>query len=267
MNTRRQYIDRGLEKIMAVSHRRMSGLAGGGLGAFDVSTLEEVARGDDLRRLRRAHRCACSAMKKALPVADAVMDLLTTANGPGPQASHVFVETLEGLAGLGKTSAAKAAKKLAKVQAKEAKHDAKISAKLQKYTAAGKTAKAAKVQAKEAKHDTKIAAKVAKYQGIIDTAASALKAAQPITPALATPADAAAAALVAQSGLPATDAVQSLAQGVYAPAAGGGGGGAAQGDMAQDDTSQPAGLFDSVPMPVLVGGAGLLAYLLTKGRK
>lgn len=68
------------------------------------------------------------------------------------------------LGDLGKTSPTKAAAKLVKIAAKEARHDAKIAAKIVKYGEG--SAKAQKVLAKEAKHDTKLGAKVAKLQAI-----------------------------------------------------------------------------------------------------
>lgn len=85
------------------------------------------------------------------------------------------------LGDLGKTSPTKAAAKLVKIAAKEAKHDAKIAAKIVKYGEG--SAKAQKVLAKEAKHDTKLGAKVAKYQAI----AAQGVAPPPTVPAITTP--------------------------------------------------------------------------------
>jgi LPXTG-motif cell wall-anchored protein len=84
------------------------------------------------------------------------------------------------LGDLGKTSPTKAAAKLQKIAAKEAKHDAKIAAKLVKYGEG--SAKAAKVLAKEAKHDAKLQKKVDKFAAIAQSVLAPPSTVPAITP-------------------------------------------------------------------------------------
>jgi len=174
------------------------------------------------------------------------------------------------LGDLGKTSPTKAAAKLVKIAAKEAKHDAKISAKVAKYGEG--SAKAGKVLAKEAKHDAKLGVKITKLQAI----AAPVVTPAPTVPAIVTPPEPVSAppstvSTVTQVAPPAFSIAPPPASETFAPPIMQPPNMFTGAPSASPDSAAPAPAAEEPSkMPLVLGAVGVgavLLYMATKKRK
>lgn len=266
-------ISRGMERLLAQREgARLEGLFGlSGLGSVDTfSGLADVltetgfadARGH-VNNLRRTHGAMCSRIRAALPVA---VDAARLMQASGGDLAGIF------------SKLKKLAPKLSlshQILKKVAPKAIALSPSQILLTAAGaKKAKAtpaqaaARAQAKADKKAAKAAAKAAKK------AAKAAAALAKANAANMTPAQAGAAVLANESGVPLlSPGAQQFAQDLVSSGSGGGGGGG--GPVAAESSSAPDGAADDGLIfgmtPLMAGGAALAlaggAYLLLRRRR
>lgn len=274
INTR---IGRGLERLLAQREgARLEGLFGlSGLASVDTfeglaGVLNEagfIGTRDRVRDLRREHGAMCSRIRAALPVA---VDAARLMEANGGDLAGIF------------SKVGKALKKVAKVGAKLSlshqilkkvapKAIALSPSQILMTAASAKKAKATPEQA-AAKKQAKIDAKAAK------AAAKALKKAAKAAAALAkanaanmTPAQAGAAVLTNESGVPllSPDA-QAFAQDLVSSGGGGGGGAPAVSESSSPADAAADGLIFGMT-PMVAGAAALAvaggAYLVLRKRR